>query len=229
MLQALGRGIFFSNTAKSEKNYARLNFTLEIVKRETLEEKTHKTKAEENMLKYELGSEPAQEALLLTSDGGFTDKQLIHLLEDMGFNMDLTMTEKHYADMTGTVNIGGFVVPGWRNFVNGIGNRFPKMKILLSYKLAPGVQRLHLRVFQQDENSWYIVTHVDESNWMKPDIKGIINSHVKRGAGDYDTGNKFMFNYLNRFIAYLNSDEETFDVHKHMSSVMKRLKLEHWK
>ena len=96
----------------------------------------------------------------------------------MGFNVDVLVSAKFYSDIDAVMNIGGSTLPGWVYVMRNISKKFPSKEKLLLSKLSAGKDRLHLRIFEGNDNSWLIVAHTDY-NWLSLNLKKISVSFEK--------------------------------------------------
>lgn len=127
------------------------------------------------------------------------ESQVINVFElrdfffDVGFNVDVLMTEIFNSDVTMVYNLGGYVLPFWEKFISIILKKKPAYKKMFITALSPGKQRLHCRIYHGWDGAWYITSHIDHANWLNIlDISGIFKSHLVRGTGDFELGTKLM-------------------------------------
>ncbi|KKR06105.1 MAG: hypothetical protein UT34_C0001G0145 [candidate division WS6 bacterium GW2011_GWF2_39_15] len=131
------------------------------------------------------------------------------LFHNIGFNTDTVFGEPHNADVTCTANIGGYIFPFWRSFIYLINKSSPT-RILLTQRLGPGRKRLHVRLFNSDDGSWIVITHVDHSNWFNfLDPIQSVKSHFVKATGDYELGNKMLESIITQTL-------RNFDNQKHL-------------
>jgi len=201
----VGSIIRSSDDALKPKKKSYWGYKLNIELRDVQKVKTKKflLPAEKKEIRYELsGKEPVEKVIVLdnsdTKLGRLTTFQMKDILDDMGFNVDVLVSGKHYSDFDAVLNIGGFSLPGWRWFVGQISKIIPTGEKLLLSKLSPGRTRLHVRVFEQNDGSWVLIAHTD-INWLSINFSSVYRAHMREGAGDYTMGTRIMFNLLNRF------------------------------
>ncbi len=161
---------------------------------------------EERILKNEYEVQGCRFAYRLSSPIGISLNQFREVFDDMGFNVDVDLSWVHFADMTAVTNVGGFVIPFWRSFVDLISQYKPKYRLMLLSKLSPGKKRVHSLIFHEKDNSWYITTHVDDLNWwviFRP--FHMLKAHLINGQGDYELGDRIMQKVFKNLISKFKS------------------------
>ncbi|KKR30350.1 hypothetical protein A2715_00905 [Candidatus Woesebacteria bacterium RIFCSPHIGHO2_01_FULL_39_32] len=167
---------------------------------------------EKRVLAHEIsGKEPVERVIVLDNKkkslGRLTTNQVKEILNDMGFNVDVIISEKYHADILAAMNIGGTAIPSWIKLARIVARILPSAEKLLLLKLSPGKDRLHIRLFENNDGSWIVVSHTDH-NWMSLNLVQVYKSHLKggfsknaeeKGAGDYVTGTLMMSALLNKF------------------------------
>jgi hypothetical protein len=194
----------------ASKSYADLNFNFEEVKLIHLNLEDQLTEAEQRLLSDEHAKQGSEVAYRVYSkDSGLISvRQFKDIFDDLGFNVDVFMSDFKKADITMSYNFGGYLIPKYRLLVNLVAKIKPTYKKLLLRKLAPGKQRLHARAFHNTDGSWLVVAHVDEANWfnlLNP-VK-MLRSHTTEGAGDYKTGNRLLKHMLKKTVEMFNNKE----------------------
>lgn len=189
-----------------EKSYWGYKLQVELVDVEEITKKIKLLPTELRMVKHELsGKEPISQVILLTNSkktmGRLTTIQVKDILDDLGFNVDAIFGGLHGSDSNAVMNINGFLVPGWHWIARGISKAFFGSSKLWMTKLAPGKERLHVRLFEMNDGTWMIAAHTDY-NWMNPNPMKVFQAHVGSGAGDYITGTKMMYELLKLFSQY---------------------------
>ncbi|MBI4058347.1 hypothetical protein HY408_01130 [Candidatus Gottesmanbacteria bacterium] len=186
-----------------KKSYWGYHLNVRLIDTHKLTGKTTLLPAEKRMVAHELsGKEPVEKVIVLTSSGRgtghLTTHQIKEILSDLGFNVDTILGRRHHADIHAVMNINGFVLPGWETLVRLISKRRPAIEKLISAKLAPGYERLHIRLYVMHDGSWLITAHID-GNWMNINLAKVVASHFKTGSGDYRTGTTLMYQLLRKF------------------------------
>jgi len=187
----------------NKKSYAGYLLDVTLVDISKIQEKVTILPAEQRALDHELsGKEPIQKIIILKNShkslGRLTTNQMKDILDDMGFNVDTIFSSLHYADTAAVMNINGFVIPGWIYFAKLLIKLNPSWEKLVLTKLAPGRERLHIRVFEMNDGNWLIAAHTDW-NWMSLNLKKVIHSHIEQGTGNYAIGTRMMVALLNTF------------------------------
>jgi len=122
-----------------------------------------------------------------------TINQIMDIFDNIGFNTNTTFSETFKSDFAISYNLGGYIFPFWKKIVNKIFSKNYKLRRILLHKLGPGRKRLHCRIYQDGDGSWYITSHIDEENWFNIfNIKQFTNSHFRDGTGNYIDGTKIM-------------------------------------
>ncbi len=182
------------NTYFKSKSYSNLNVGYEVLNAKTFVSSA-KTDLTKRIFNREYSVDHVTELIRIFNKGEelITVNQIRDLFDDVGFNTDVTFSETFGSDIMMAYNIGGYLIPGW-NFLAklfyGNGRRF---KSLFLTKLAPGAKRLHCRLSQNHDGSWYMTSHIDEANWMNIfNIKQMFKSHLQKGTGNYIDGTSIM-------------------------------------
>ena len=201
----------------TKKSYGRCELDFEKINIETLKEKKNKTNAEDRMFRHELsGTENIKQIILLENKNknypGLNIWQIRDLFDDMGFNTDVTLSSVFFSDLSAIINIGGYSIPLYSFFEKSLSKIFPKFGNLLKRKLSPGKSRLHIRMFDNGDGTWYITSHLDINNWINLNPIKIIQSHVKKGSGDYIFGIKAIEILLKKMIESIEKNV-IFDFH----------------
>jgi hypothetical protein len=189
------------------KTYWGCDLEIELKDVKTITEKTTLTPAEKKITAYELsGIEPIEQVIILdnrnTIMGRLTTSQIKEILDDMGFNVDTILSGAHNCDFSAVMNINGFMIPGWEWIVK-IGSRWlPELEKLLLTKLAPGRERLHVRIYELNDGKWLIAAHTDW-NWMNLNPVRVFKAHVGSGAGNYKLGTVMMYELMKSFKKYM--------------------------
>lgn len=189
------------------KSYSNLKLAYEVVPIEMLFKKGRITEAEQRFLEIEHKEHHAPVLIRLysTKKDIITLNQFRDIFDDLGFNVDVTFSEIFSSDVTMVYNIGGFVIPFWRQIVKFLTKIKPHLKQLWLTKLAPGKSRLHIRAFHTSDASWYISSHVDASNWMNIfNPISLIKSHFMKATGNYVLGNLIMIKAFEEFVRKFN-------------------------
>ncbi len=122
-----------------------------------------------------------------------TYTQINDLMSDFGFKTDIIFGAVHNSDLTAAANIHGYIIPLWRKIARLLHVVFKIPFHVLTSKYGPGRARLHIRLFQDVDGSWFIISHVDKANWFNIfDPLGLIKSHLKDGTGDYSLGHRYL-------------------------------------
>ncbi len=142
--------------------------------------------------------------------------ELRDFFSDVGFNVDVTMSETFNADIMMVYNIGGYVIPFWDKLISKIFKESRNVKRMLISALSPGKKRLHCRIYHGSDGAWYITCHVDNANWLNIlNPVGIFVSHGVRGTGDYNLGTEIMKTVLSKALALYQEQKSLFiDVNK---------------
>ena len=169
------------------------------------------TPSEKRTLKYELSGEESIRDLIILDNkkkslGRFTTEQVKDMFDDMGFNVDVLLSAKRESDFSAVMNIGGYAIPMWVKAVRIISRFFPSREKMLLTKLAPGNDRLHVRVFENNDGTWLLIAHTDH-NWMSLNLVTVLRSHVGSGAGDYITGTRMLYELFKKFINHLKTNK----------------------
>lgn len=181
------------NTKPSGKSYGKCNLKITLVDVQKILEHVRKTDAEKRLAEHEIVKEKIEQVILLESKNkqGLTQWQLQDMFDDMGFNFNIFFSWTRYADLTAIYNIGGYMIPFYKQLVNLIIGKKSKLYKLFMHKISWGKGRLHLRFYDNGSGGWYIASHVDEVNWLNIfAARKVKEKHSKEGGeGDYETGN----------------------------------------
>jgi hypothetical protein len=178
------------NTYFRNKSYSNLKVGYEILDAEKFV-KSARTDLTKRIFNMEYSIDHVTELIRIFNKGDelITVNQIRDLFDDVGFNTDVTFSETFGSDIMMVYNIGGYLIPGWKSLVKllyGNGRRF---KSLFLTKLAPGVKRLHCRLSENHDGSWYMTSHIDEANWMNFfNARQMVKSHLQKGTGNYADG-----------------------------------------
>lgn len=194
-----------------DKSYWGTELVIELVPVEEVLNKKNATPSEKRLLAHELsGKEPIEQLIFLSNKkkelGDLTTLQVKEILDDMGFNVDVIMSDTHFCDFAAVMNINGFLVPGWETFMKILGRLWPKAEKMLLAKLSPGKERLHIRMYEMNDGKWAIGAHTDW-NWMSINLFRVYRAHMTEGAGDYETGTMMMHELLKTFVKYVERNE----------------------
>lgn len=180
------------------KSYAELkDLRIEEIDVVELSKRKEKTDCIRRLLKNEYKQQHAMFCFRMYSSSGITLNQLRDLFDDAGFNVDVAFSSVHDSDSSAVSNVDGYVFPFWKTFTKFIKKHKAEYYLLLTSKLSPGARRLHSRIFHENDNSWYIVTHLDDANWwnfLKPRL--LLFSHFTKASGNYVIGHKIMRDVL---------------------------------
>ncbi len=193
------------------KSYGKCELSFEKINVGRLKEKKNKTNAEYRMFRHELsGRENIKKVILLRNKNknypGLNIWQVRDLFDDMGFNTDVKLSSVFFSDLSAVINLGGYSVPLYSFFEKKLSNIFPKFGKLLKRKLSPGKSRLHVRMFDNGDGTWYITSHLDIHNWITLNPIKIIRSHIKEGTGDYIFGTRAIEILLKKMIESIEKD-----------------------
>ena len=187
----------------NKRSYGGYKLKIDLVNVDTIKNKKRLYYAEKQAKKHELsGIEPIKDVIVLNNNkkdlGRFTTAQIKEMFDDMGFNVDTIVSGAHFSDIEAVMNIGGYSIPGWVKFARILTKYFPSRDKLLLTKLAPGKDRLHIRIFENNDGSWIIAAHTDH-NWLSLNFRQVKKSHMGYGAGDYVSGTRIMYELLKEF------------------------------
>lgn len=187
-----------------KKSYNDLNLGYEILDAEKFLKDPNGSDLKERIYKIEYTVDKVKEIIRLYNK---KKSQVINIFEirdfffDVGFNVDVLMTEIFNSDITMVYNIGGYVLPFWEKIISKVFKKKPSYKRMFITALSPGKQRLHCRIYHGWDGAWYITSHVDHANWLNVlDVSGIFKSHLVRGTGDFELGTKVMKVVLDKVI-----------------------------
>lgn len=198
--------------AFSTKNYANLNFAYELISADDFVKRTGEDLPKR--LKAREYSVDHVETLIRIYNKGkdvITVNQLRDLFDDVGFNTDVTFSEVHGADIMMVYNIGGYLIPGWRWIAKLLYRRKPYFKNLYLTKLSPGIKRLHCRLSEYSDGSWYMTCHVDDANWMNfLNPVQAYKSHIQKGTGNYKMGTEIMKIVMDEVLMAFEKEKHLF-------------------
>ncbi|MDP3093371.1 MAG: hypothetical protein Q8N16_01245 [bacterium] len=191
----------------SQKSYWGYDLEISLVNTEEISQKDDLLPSEARTVAQELsGKEPVKRVIVLKNRnkelGRLTTSQLKEIFDDMGFNVDTIMSGTHLSDFNCVMNISGFIIPGWYYIAKFLSKIFRLSEKLLLTKLAPGIKRLHARIFEMNDGSWLITAHTDW-NWMSLNFPRVFKAHLVTGTGDYEAGTEIMGKLLLSFAEYL--------------------------
>jgi hypothetical protein len=158
--------------------------------------------AYEKMAKHELVNEPAETVIVISQKNKekISKKQIVKVLQDLGYNVNVLMGKNHGSDFDAAVNINGYSIPGWKHLINFFELFNSNLSIFFGKRFAPGRSRLHIRVYE-GVKSWYVIAHVDKYNWISFNFRAVKKSHVGSGAGDYKNGTKGFLDSLEYYFS----------------------------
>ncbi len=184
----------------SEQSYCEIkDFNFKKIDLKKLSKMKHPSHAIKRMLKNEYKKQYSKYAYKIYAQKPITVDQIKDIYNDIGFNVDAIFSEHHHEDFAIIANLGSMAIPFWRPLLRFIFRKNSSRAKMFLYQLAPGHIRLHSRLFNNNDGSWYIVTHIDGINWFNLNHPiAIIKSHFRTAAGDYKTGNKIMGEILRR-------------------------------
>ena len=193
------------------KSYWGYSLDINLLKLKDMSKKLKPSPSEKRALKHELsGIEPVSDLIVLNNNknnlGRFTTSQIKEMFDDIGFNVDVLVGERRDADISAVMNVGGYSIPGWVKLARFITKFFPSNEKLLLTKLSPGKDRLHIRMFENNDGSWLIAAHTDH-NWLSLNLYKVYKAHGSYGAGDYVTGTRIMYELLRKFSWYLKNNK----------------------
>lgn len=177
------------------KSYSNINLKVSILKTTDILNKENLSDMMQRLYEREYKIDKVEEVIKLDNVGNdlITINQIMDMFDDTGFNTDTTFSETFKSDFAISYSLGGYIFPFWRKIVNKIFSRDYRIKRILLHKLSPGRKRLHCRIYQDGDGSWYITSHIDEANWFNIfNPKELANSHLKDGTGNYIDGTKIM-------------------------------------
>jgi hypothetical protein len=193
------------------KSYWGYSLNIKLIDVKEFREKKSTLPSEERALEHELSeTEPAEQVILIDNQkkslGRLTTNQIKDILDDLGFNVDVLMSASHFSDFSAVMNIRGYSLPLWNYLANGIAKIFPQWEKLLLLKLAPGKERLHIRVFELNSGSWFVAAHTDY-NWININPFEIHKAHIQIGTGNYHLGTLMMYTLLKRFAEFTETNK----------------------
>lgn len=209
-----------------KKSYHDLKIGYEVLEASEFLKNPNSSDLKERIYKIEYSVDKVKEIIRFFSK----DKsKVINIFElrdffsDIGFNVDVTMSEIFRSDVSMVYNIGGYVIPFWDKLVSSIFKKDREMRRMLISALSPGKKRLHCRIYHGPDGAWYITSHVDHANWLNVlDPIKLFISHGVRGTGDYLLGTKIMKDVLLKATG-LHEEKKNlfFDVNKIYTQAIK--------
>lgn len=180
------------------------DLSISLVDSQEIVRKKSRSLGEKHAILHELsGKEPVRQVIIIKNKSKksmrLVASQIKEIFSKIGFNVDPIFSKKHFSDFEAVMNVGGMSIPGWVKFARFVSKIFPSKEKSLLFKLSPGKDRLHIRLFKISNSSWLITAHTDH-NWLSLNLKKIYKSHVGSGAGDYITGTTMMHELLLKFI-----------------------------
>jgi hypothetical protein len=172
-----------------------------------------KTDARNRILEREYSVDKAKLAIQIYDrrDRAITVNQIRDIFDKLGFNVDATLGELFNADVMLVYNIGGYVVPFYKLIIKIVSKIFPKLEQTLISKMSPGLKRLHCRLYNEDDGSWYFLAHVDNANWLNIlNPIELIKSHLVKGTGNYNEGMDLMIKTFEKFVPRFNKRQNFF-------------------
>ena len=196
-----------------DKSYSDIDIGYEIVDLSKLLEKKKLSEAKKRMFSEEYKEEGAKLAIRIFDKNKktITVNQIKDIFDDIGFEVDVMLSDIFQSDIVMAYNIGGFVIPFWRIIVTPIIKWKPYFKNLLLTKISPGKKRLHCRIFEDEDASWYVISHVDEVNTINIfHLIGLYRSHFIKGAGNYKEGQEIMERIFEEFLPLFKAKRNIF-------------------
>jgi len=202
----LAREIF--RDIKPASKVKRSKVFIDVVKKSNIQsfcKKNGDLKVLKKMVEHELTKEPCEKIIALRNEHGnkHESRELKRFLKRVGFNTNPVFSSNHREDFAGVLNINGFVVPGWKKIVTMARIISSRGATLLGKTYAPGRSRLHVR-FYKGASRWYLVAHIDEYNWIHPNIIKAKDCHLSSGKGNYKLGQKLMMKILRYYFKRKN-------------------------
>jgi len=200
-----------------KKSYAELtSFDYQKISLKTLDQRKHEKDTFNRIVTEEYEVQGAKFSHRIYTNPVLTVNQFREIFDDVGFDVDVMFSNVYGCDISMAYNVGGFVIPFWRKLARVVYKRSPWMKHLLLTKLSPGKKRFHVRCFNSNDGSWYLVSHVDDCNWLNiSNPKGLYISHFKKANGNYKLGTKIMTSMLSKLKRKFNQRQNLFvDVDK---------------
>ncbi len=200
---------FDDTTSFSLKSYAGCELGIFLVSPKEFLAKNGKLNTGKRLQMRELsGKEKVGQIIIIKNTreefGDLTTWQIKDILDDLGFNVGVTVGGKRSSDITAAMGLGGFSIPFWGLIPKLFGVFTSRFQKLLLLKLTPSKRRLHLRIFEMHDGSWVIVAHIDY-NWINFNFPKVLLNHLKYGKGDYLKGTKLMYDLLLKFKDSLES------------------------
>ncbi|HCP08861.1 MAG TPA: hypothetical protein DIT25_03635 [Candidatus Moranbacteria bacterium] len=195
------------------KSYSNIQLGHEVISLDDLLNSPDLQEGEKRVLQEEHKVQHAGFAIKIFDLNGraITVNQIREIFDDLGFNVDVAFSETFESDIMMVYNIGGFVIPFWIYLVAPIIRTKKAYNNLLITKLSPGKKRLHGRIFHNSDSSWYLITHVDNSNWLNfINPVDLVRSHFTKAAGDYNLGHKIMSDVFEKITPLFNQGKQFF-------------------
>lgn len=201
------------------KSYSNLKLGFEVIDSDIFLNSKDRTDMKERFFKREYSVDKAPNIIKIYNKGKehITINQIRDFFDDIGFNVDTTFSEIHNADIMLVYNVGGYLVPGWKNITKLLSKKRPHLKKLLLTKLAPGTQRLHCRLYHENDGCWYMTSHLDLANWMNViNPVQMVRSHFQKGTGVYPVATSIMEEVLTIALEKFNNSKNfnNIDVEK---------------
>lgn len=192
----------------SQRSYWGFEPHIKIVSVKQFKNKETFTPTEKRLLENELsGIEPVDHIIILNNRnkkfGEFTRRQVNEILIDMGFNVTPKMSGSHESDFTALMNVKGFIFPWWNKFIDVFPDKLEK---LLLTRYSPGKERLHIRVYENNDGTWIITAHTD-LNWLNFNLYEVYKAHLTQGAGNYRMGVVLMLKLFEKFNENIAQDD----------------------
>ncbi|HNW23704.1 MAG TPA: hypothetical protein PKH06_03005 [Candidatus Dojkabacteria bacterium] len=202
-----------------KKSYHDLKIAYEVLNAKEFVKNPSSSDLKERIFKIEYSVDKVEEIIKLyctEKDKVINVFELRDFFSDIGFNVDVAMSEIFRSDITMVYNIGGYVIPFWDKLVSSIFKKNKETRRMLISALSPGIKRFHCRLYHGSDGAWYITSHVDHSNWLNVlNPVGIFVSHAVRGTGDFSLGTKIMKIVLSQAIELHKQKKDLFiDVNK---------------
>ncbi len=200
---------FDDTTSFSNKSYAGCELEVSLLAPKEFLDKNGLLNTGKRLKKHELSGKEHVEQVILVKNrsrnlGDLTTWQMKDMLDDLGFNIGVTVSKSFSSDFTAAMGLGGFSIPFWGLVPRLFGVFTSRFQKLLFLKLSPSKKRLHIRLFEMHDGSWVIVAHIDV-NWISFNVPRVLLNHLRNGQGDYIRGTRLMFALLQRFKEKLES------------------------
>jgi hypothetical protein len=178
----------------SSKSYYGLNICISTLNVENFIDEDREEDVRKRIYEREFDVDHVKKIFRITTEGSssMTVNQIRDFFDDIGFNGDVSFSDVHGSDIMLAYNIGGFLIPFYKNIIDFLFKKSCYKNLLLT-KLSPGKKRLHCRIYHGSKGEWYLTAHVDDANWLNffQPFK-LVKSHFTKGSGDYDTGTEIM-------------------------------------